>query len=396
MKKKYFNSLKKYTIGAIAAVSIAACAITPSLINQKSNSAQVTDDALSTSKKQVDEQNTNIVEVLTPDSKGLSEEQVNKVRNLYSLKPSNILTNISAGNGVDDSVANGGADGTDWPSNSIFNILNFNSKFLSADIVKPGNGNTSPQVFNLASIDTYNSAANSTSNLVKSEELPAFSVSNTAENASSLVISQDYLDSIGVLPLEIVFYTKTGSAYAQYVMYIMISGFGSKLSANDLSSNPVLQSSAYTQMVNQITNEQLVEFPKFSDSSILPDKKNLVNESRVDDMSSGTVSFDLNFSWTMPNDFSFSSSYSGITPSSQPSSLTNTNVSYSSSVSNESISTSYTQNFKYSGFQPSPNTSTEEVIYILIAIVVGTAIIVFIVYFLSIFVLRRIREKRAV
>ena len=396
MKKKYFNSLKKYTIGAIAAVSIAACAITPSLINQKSNSAQVTDDALSTSKKQVDEQNTNIVEVLTPDSKGLSEEQVNKVRNLYSLKPSNILTNISAGNGVDDSVANGGADGTDWPSNSIFNILNFNSKFLNADIVKPGNGNTSPQVFNLASIDTYNSAANSTSNLVKSEELPAFSVSNTAENASSLVISQDYLDSIGVLPLEIVFYTKTGSTYAQYVMYIMISGFGSKLSANDLSSNPVLQSSAYTQMVNQITNEQLVEFPKFSDSSILPDKKNLVNESRVDDMSSGTVSFDLNFSWTMPNDFSFSSSYSGITPSSQPSSLNNTNVSYSSSVSNESISTSYTQNFKYSGFQPSPNTSTEEVIYILIAIVVGTAIIVFIVYFLSIFVLRRIREKRAV
>ena len=396
MKKKYFNSLKKYTIGAVAAVSVVTCVISPSLMDQKENSVQVTDNVLSTSKKQADQQDTSIVEVLTPDSKGLSEEKVNKVRNLYSLKPSNILTNISAGNGVDDSVANGGASGTDWPSNSIFNILNFNDKFLNANIVKPGSGSTSPQVFNLASIDTYNSATNSNSNLVKSEELPAFSVSNTAENASSLVISQDYLDSIGVLPLEIVFYTRTGNNYAQYVMYMMISGFGSKLSANDLSSNPVLQSSAYTQMVNQITNEQLIEFPKFSDSSILPDKKDLVTESRVDDMSSGTVSFDLSFSWTMPNDFNFSSSYGGITPSNQPSGLSNTNVGYASSVSNESISTSYTQNFKYSGFQPSPNTSTEEVIYILIVIVVGTAIIVFIVYFLSIFVLRRIREKRAV
>lgn len=394
MKNKHSGLLKKYMIGAAAAAAVIITPVVSTLTsNQKNSSIQVVNN--NTSTKQVDTISTDVVHVLTPDSPGLTQDQVQKIRNLYSLKPSTILTNLTAGNGIDETVANGGVNGTDWPSNSIFNILSFGSTFLNASIVQPGNGSASPQVFNLASTDAYNSAPNQNWNLVQSEALPAFSANNSSENASSLVVNQNYLDSIGVLPLEIVFYTKTGNTYNSYVMYMMISGFGAELSENDLSSNPVLQSSAYTQMVDQISNSELTSFPKFSDSSVLPNKISLVSDSRVNDMTTGTISFKLDFSWYTPTDFQFDSTFPGIAPST-PASGTTVSPSYQNSVSNDMVATSYTQSFKYSGFQPSPNTSTQDVIYILIGIIVGTIVVVILVYIVSILILRRIREKRAV
>lgn len=411
MKKKLNrSSLKKYSIIAGAAVGVAACSIVPPvLLATPHNEPGLKTEYLSTT-TQIDveipndinkaEQN-QVLSVLTPSSEGLTEKQIEKIKNVYATKPSDILTNFTSGNGIDSGVANGGVNGDDWPANSIFNILKFDDKFLNQTIIKPGNGTYSPQVYNLASTSTYATAssldsANTFDTYRKSDHLPAFDkINGTGE------VTQNYLDENGILPLEIVFYVgdNVNNPTNVYVAYVFISGFGSRLDTNSSSSKPILPATTYVKTVSELTDQEIVNFPQFTsdNENTLPNNKSLVEGTRQNDMTTGTITFDLSFGWTPTDTLTFDSGFKGIIPKNKVNS-NNANQSFglNVAVSVQNLETSYTQRFSYTGFQPSPNTSTEQVIYILAGIIAGTIAVVIVLYFVSIVILKRIREKRAV
>lgn len=410
MKKKLNrSSLKKYSIIAGAAVGVAACSIVPPvLLATTQNEPGLKTEYLSTT-TQIDvkipnainkAQQDQVLSVLTPSSEGLTEKQIEKIKNLYAKKPSEIITNISSGNGIDSGVANGGTNGDDWPANSVLNILKFNEIFSATGdkIIQPGSGTYSPQIFNLGAVSTYATAANSgNTNIIvptKREHISTF------DEVSGTNISQDYLDENGILALEIVFFTgnDVNRPSNAWVAYLMISGFGSRLDTNSSSSKPILPADTYVKTVSELSDQEITNFPQFTSDSnnekTLPNNKSLVQGTRQNDMSTGTVTFDLSFGWTPAQKISFSSSFTGIKPS--VNNTQNDDFSYGNAVSIQNLETSYTQRFSYTGFQPSPNTSTEQVIYILAGIIAGTIAVVIVLYFVSIVILKRIREKRAV
>lgn len=315
-----------------------------------------------------------------------NKDKANLIANTYATTPGNINTDIPSGT----------------PSvNNIYNILEFDSKWVQPN----GESSKRPVILNLGYKNTYlNNYLNSkdTSNqwkqfgadeLTSKVSLPAFDKTNDSEQP----ITQDYLNQIGVLALQITL-TSSSSGNTETTYYVLVSGFGTKLDKNSGSDSPMLPGDEYVKSVKDVTSTSLLNNINFQ-PELKGMVKSIVQGSRVNNVASGSLSFTANFRWTIPYYVKFNDGFQGVISAAKANSLGTSDSKTQESLpyKNENSfkqNTSWSKSFTYTGFQPSPDFSTTQIIVTLVAIIGSIVGVSFVCYGIT-KLTRFVREKNA-
>lgn len=233
---------------------------------------------------------------------------------------------------------------------SIVDIINTNI---------PSFGNDAPVYINLSGHPT-----NST--LTNDDPLECF----TGTNAN--LLTPNYLDKNGILAFKASMYESN----VQIVEYYLVSGFNSKIILTTLPG------AVYQYSVADLTDSDLETFITFSSPNapngyVLPNKKSLVANSRVQVPSDGTISFSLTLTYDVIN--------ATFATTEDPTSIT---------IAQYNIETKFDTNLSYSGFQPSGNLSSKK-LYELIGFILVISIAIILIITSVIFITKKIKFKKS-
>lgn len=208
------------------------------------------------------------------------------------------------------------------------------------------------------------------------------------ESTPELTITQNFLDSIGLLYLKVTTYDKNSNDTnpIQYDDYVVLTGFGSSFQENSTPGRITPNEEVYKKRVKEVSDTDLSNSIKFN-SSWVDKNNNLQSETnpdiakvtkRVNDDKGGKISYDVNYQWHVQNEV--------INAIKEPSVQLN--------VSSGSIGIrNLTESFYIEGLQPSPSLSVLQ-IGIIVAIVILGAVIISTLIFLVSIVTRKIRNSR--
>lgn len=309
-------------------------------------------------------------------------------------KAANILNTYNTeSQNIDTSIQNIGN------INNIYSILEFDNTLYG-----PTNSDVSkrPEIFNLGSKEAYlnnygNSVVSSTvgqntwktynsSDLTNANSLPAFENKDNEQK-----ITQSYLNEQGILALQITAFKQSSGTAQSVGYYILLSGFGTSLSKNSASSNPMLPGNDYVNSVGAVSDQTLlnnIEFDGLGQNNLT---KSVVSGTRINEQNTGTISMEIAFKWSIPENIKFSSGFQGLISQSRANSYTNggndQNIVYKETnfYKNE---TDWKKDFTFTGFQPAPNISNVEIIGI-VAGVIGSVVVICSIAFLLVKVFKR-------
>lgn len=328
------------------------------------------------------------ISIKVPDFSG-DKQVAQRISSTYKNKPTGISTNIS------QKITSGNT--TSFPTNNIYSILEFDKKWANVD-----DQTNHPVAFNLGRKSDY---ADNKSNVIVSggSEFSSFTFEDLADlsslpafdntNDEVQPINEKYLDDNGVLALQVTL-TNRSSNNQKTTYYLLISGFGTGMDKNSSSSNPMLPASEYVNNVGDISNSFLLKNIKFSSETNL--NKEVVNGSRVNNPNSGSISLTAQFNWEIPENIKFKDTFAGIIPLSRTQSGSNT-VDESLKYKKEndfSVSTTWSKEFMFSGFQPAPDLSTGALIGLIIGIITTICLVSLISFGLSKLMKAYLSKKR--
>lgn len=259
-----------------------------------------------------------------------NETQNNSIKDVYSRKPSQIQ---------------------DTEIRSIIEIINVN--------IPPYGIIGSPTFTNLS-----RHPMNST--LTNDDPLECFA------GVDASLLTPNYLDQNGLLA----FKAAMNEGNVQIVEYYLISGFNSRIISTTLPGN------VYQYSVADLTDSMLESFITFPAATqpngyVLPNKKSLTTNSRVQDPSKGTISFNLDLTYNVPN-VTF---------------LVNEDPA-TTTIAQYNIETKFQTKLSYFGFQPSGNLSTKK-LYELIGFVLGISIALVLIITITAIIIKKIKFKKA-
>lgn len=191
----------------------------------------------------------------------------------------------------------------------------------------------------------------------------------TKGEISNNIMTPNYLNSKGVLAFKIDFTNSTVITSE----YFFVTGFASSIISTTLPG------SVYKDNVSDVPDSELPSFITFATNSVLPTQKTLIQNSRVNDSKTGTLSFALNLSYGLPP-------LAGFKDPSTSGGLIGSDKTFE-------IATSFNVDLSYKGFQPSSTLSTTSLIYLSLIIVGGVLGIVLFASFVTIVTRRVIARK---
>lgn len=206
--------------------------------------------------------------------------EMENIQGIYSNQQSNVA--VSYGSYETSNLPNVNA----LPGNSLYNLFEF------TDAVTPltGDVSTRPKIEILSKADSGKG------------ETATTPLSNF-KSTNDLTISQNYLNSIGVMFIKVTTYNKA-STNLTYTDYVMLTGFGSGLAANSQSGVLTPSGEEFKKKVPELSNSDLASFPEFISNFIPatntqlqaqtnPTLKQVLN--RQNNARAGSVKYDMNF-----------------------------------------------------------------------------------------------------
>lgn len=371
-KRKIFLS----SLGMVASFALVTPIVSTNLSNEYTTSSDFSSNVRKVEKKDTENTGSNI-KVLNLGSEGLTEKEQTTIKSLYKSKPSNVSTELSQGADLQPIIA----------SNSVYNIV----KFDETKVYGPTDADPTkrPKIVNISNAEKAlnfkeNSSSSGETVTAKPDTPLEFFVPLKDSEGNDKPIDQNFLDYSGLLILRVEYTLKTNTKGYEY---LWISGFYSSLDKQFSSDNPTISGAEYSKSVSQVSNNDLISYPKF-DGENKPTNRSL--ENRNNDSRTGSINYKVNFKYDFNKDIKIDESkVSGYQVLSR----------YPTSSSNQSNiltkhTTSYSKEFLLKGFQPAPNISTEGIIVILSIIISSGVGLALIIYFSSILI-RKIRFRNS-
>lgn len=371
-KKKIFLS----SLGMLASFAF----VTP-ISSSISKQYTINNDVVNVSKK-VDTKNPKSnLSIVNLGTEGLTEKEQTIVKSLYKSKPSNVSTDYSIGTDLQPIIA----------SNSVYNIVKFDESKVHG--VKDTDPTKRPSIINISNAekalnfkDNNSNTTNPGDGIVVRPDTPLeFFEPIKDSDGKDKYIDQNFLDYYGILILRVEYTLKNTSSKGYE--YLWISGFYSTLDKQFSSDNPTISGIEYSKSVSQVTNNDLINYPKFEGEN-KPTNRTL--ENRNNDSKTGSINYKVNFKYDFNDQIKIDEKkVSGFSVLNRyPTASSNQDNTITKSI------TSYSKEFLLKGFQPAPNISTEGIIIIL-SIIISSGVGMALIIYGSSIVIRKIRFRNS-